>query len=132
MKKKEIENTLLVRARAELQKTNQSIFSGGAKDRLFEKIDKKLGEDVILLNDLQAAGLEPSQKLTDRITGREEALADLQAEISSRVTELHGNLDIAKSAIAELRKVNPKKANELENSLSLKIEGKKRSIKNKR
>lgn len=121
MKKKEIENTLLERARAELQKTNQSIFSGDAKERMYEKIDKKLNKDVVLLNDFQKAGLEPSQKLTDRITGREEALEDLKAELRSDLTELHGNLDGAKSAISELRKVNPRKANELENSLLLKV-----------
>lgn len=129
MKRKEKENALLARARAELQKTDQSIMASKVKDNIYDKIEKKLNEDIALHNDLKKVDVEPSKELSDRIITREDALKDLQAELRANTTEIHGDLDAAKAAITELRKVNPKKANELENSLSLKIEGKKRSPK---
>ncbi|TKE89453.1 hypothetical protein FCV44_21575 [Vibrio kanaloae] len=70
--------------------------------------------------------IEPSQVLKDRIEQRQNALDDLSAEINSTEVELHGIADIVKQLITELRKFNPRKANELEQLLTLKQGGKKR------
>jgi hypothetical protein len=63
-----------------------------------------------------------TEKLTDRIEGRQEMLDSLVAEVNSNQTELLGSLDVAKLAIEELRKINPRKASELSNILALKIQ----------
>ncbi|PHR95167.1 MAG: hypothetical protein COA68_17565 [Oceanobacter sp.] len=61
-----------------------------------------------------------STKLLDRIENNTEFLNDLDNKIDLSIIEINiSNTDV-KNAIAELRKVDPKRAAELENSINLK------------
>ncbi|GAA03757.1 hypothetical protein CTM83_05215 [Photobacterium leiognathi subsp. mandapamensis] len=83
-------------------------------------MNNKLRKDIVIRDELLKGGAEPPQKLTDRIEVRQEALDELVATVDTHQT-LFCTYDIAKTVIAELRQYNPKKANELENSLALKV-----------
>jgi hypothetical protein len=121
MNKKDKENKLVANAETELQKTQQLSESEFVKTKLHKFTTDKLSKDIIIRDDLLKEKRDVSEKLNDRIEGRQEMLDSLVAEVNSNQTELLGSYDVAKLAIAELRKVNPKKANELENSLALKV-----------
>jgi len=121
MNKKEKESRLIANAKLELQKTQTIADSEFVKTQLQKFINNKLRKDIVIRDDLIKNDRDVSEKLTDRIEGRQEMLDDLVAEVNSNQTELLGSFDVAKQAIAELRKFNPKKANELENSLALKV-----------
>ncbi|MGI2169635.1 hypothetical protein ACROAE_05495 [Shewanella sp. MF05960] len=121
MNKKEQENRLESKAKNELQKIQQLAESDFVKGKLKEMMNNKLRKDIVIRDDLLKGGAEPSQKLTDKIDDRQQALDDLASIIDTHQTHLLSTYDVAKAAISELRKSNPKKANELENSLALKI-----------
>jgi len=121
MNRKDKESRLVAHAETELQKTQQIAESEFVKTQLHKFTNDKLSKDIIIRNDLLKDKRDVSEKLNDRIEGRQEMLDSLVAEVNSNQTELLSSLDVAKQAIAELRKVNPKKANELENFLSLKV-----------
>ena len=121
MSKKEHENRLESTAKNELQKTQKLAESDFVKGQLREMMNNKLRKDIVIRDDLLKAGAEPSQKLTDIIEGRQKALDELVGIIDLHQTHLLSTYDIAKAAIADLRKYNPKKSNELENSLALKV-----------
>lgn len=121
MNKKEQENRLESKAKNELQKIQQLAESDFVKGKLKEMMNNKLRKDIVIRDDLLKGGVEPSQKLTDKIDDRQQALDDLASIIDTHQTHLLSTYDVAKAAISELRKYNPKKANELENSLALKI-----------
>jgi len=132
MNKKEKENKLVASAETELQKTQQLSESELAKTQLQKFINNKLRKDIIIRDDLLKDDIEPDKVLIKNIEGRQEMLDDLIAEVNSNQTELLRSLDVAKQAISELRKLNPKKASELENSLSLKTKSNHSSIINKK
>lgn len=121
MNKKEQENSLEAKAKNELQKTQQLSNIEMVKAQLKVDLNKELNQDVIIRDDLLKGGVEPSQKLTNKIDGRQQQLDELSAMIETHQTHLLSTYDIAKMAIEALRKYNPKKANELENSLALKV-----------
>lgn len=121
MNKKEQENSLEAKAKNELQKTQQLSNIETVKAQLKADLNKELNQDVIIRDDLLKGGVEPSQKLTNKIDGRQQQLDELSAMIETHQTHLLSTYDIAKMAIEALRKYNPKKANELENSLALKV-----------
>jgi len=121
MSRKNKENKLVANAKAELQKTQQLSESEFVKTQLQKFIKNKLRKEIITREDLIKNGLEPDKVLVKNIEGKQEMLDSLVAEVNSNQTELLGSFDVAKQAIFELRKFNPKKANELENSLVLKI-----------
>lgn len=121
MNKKDKENKLVANAETELQKTQQLSESEFVKTQLHKFTTDKLSKDIIIRDDLLKDKRDVSEKLNDRIEGRQEMLDSLVAEVNSNQTELLDSYDVAKLAIAELRKVNPKKANELENFLALKV-----------
>ena len=122
MNKKDKENKLVANAETELQKTQQLSESEFVKTQLQKFINNKLRKDIIIRDDLLKDDIEPDKILINNIEGRQEMLDDLVAEVNSNQTELLGSLDVAKLAIEELRKVNPKKASELSNILALKIQ----------
>jgi len=93
MRKKQKENRLANTAKLELQKTQQLAESNYIKGQLLKFTSNKL---------------------------RQAVLDDLVSEINATQTEQHGSFEIAKNAIAELRKFNPRKADELEQLLVLK------------
>ena len=121
MDKQEQENRLESIAKNELQKTQQLAESDFVKGQLKEFMNNKLRKDIVIRDDLLKDGAEPSQKLSDKIDSRQEALDDLVSIMDTHQTHLLSSYDVAKGAIYELRKYNPKKANELENSLALKV-----------
>ena len=85
-------------------------------------MSNKLRKDIVLRDDLIKNGSAPSEKLISRIEGREDALNQLVAEISTTQTELLGTYDILKALICELRKYAPEKADKFEGTLVLKIQ----------
>lgn len=115
------ENRLESLAKNELQKTQQLAESDFMKGQLKKMMNNKLRKDIVIRDDLLKGGAEPSQKLTDKIDGRQQALDDLVSIMDIHQTHLLSTYDVAKAAISELRKYNPQKANELENSLALKV-----------
>lgn len=121
MDKKKQENKCETRAKNELKKTQQIAESDISKNQLRKFMNKKLRDDIINRDDLLKNGIKPSQQLKDKIDSRQQALEDLASDIDTHQTYLLSTYDIAKSAIAELRKFSPKKANDLENSLALKV-----------
>jgi len=122
MNKKEKESRLIANAKLELQKTQTIADSEFVKTQLQKFINNKLRKDIVIRDDLIKNDRDVSEKLTDRIEGRQEMLDDLVAEVNSSQTELFCSLDVAKLAIEELRKVNPRKASELSNILALKVQ----------
>ena len=122
MNRKDKESRLVANAETELQKTQQIAESEFVKTQLHKFTNDKLNKDIIIRDDLLKDKRDVSEKLNDRIEGRQEMLDSLVAEVNSNQTELLGSYDVAKLAIAELRKVNPKKANELSNKLALKAQ----------
>jgi predicted HAD superfamily phosphohydrolase len=122
MNKKDKENRLVANAKTELQKTQQIAESEFVKTQLQKFVNNKLRKDIIIRDDLLKHDIEPDKILIKNIEGRQEMLDSLVAEVNSNQTELLGSLDVAKLAIEELRKVNPRKASELSNILALKIQ----------
>lgn len=122
MNKKDKENQLVANAETELQKTQQIAESEFVKTQLQKFINKKLRKNIIIRDDLLKDDIEPDKMLIKNIEGRQEMLDSLVAEVNSNQTELLGSLDVAKLAIEELRKINPRKASELSNILALKIQ----------
>ncbi|WP_220460092.1 MULTISPECIES: hypothetical protein [unclassified Colwellia] len=121
MNKNEKENRLTANAKLELQKTQTIADSEFVKTQLQKFINNKLRDDIITRDDLIKDNREPDKVLIKNIEGRQEMLDDLIAEVNSNQIELLGSFDVAKQAISELRKVAPKKAEQLENSLIFKI-----------
>ena len=121
MSKKDHEKRLESTAKNELQKTQQLAESDFVKGQLKEMMNNKLRKDIVIRDDLLKAGDEPSKALSDKIDGRQEALDDLVSIIDTHQTHLLSTFDVAKAAIAELKKYDPTKANLLENSLVLKV-----------
>ncbi|HFG1773410.1 TPA: hypothetical protein ACGF4T_002153 [Vibrio cholerae] len=121
MRKKDHENRLESAAKLELQKTQELVNSDLLRGQIKDFLNNKLRKDILLRDELLKDGAEPSKQLMDRIEGRQEDLDELVSTIDTYQTHLLSTYDIAKIAIARLRKYNPKKANELENSLALKV-----------
>lgn len=126
-------STLESNAKAELLKTQQIAQSDMVKEHLLTIHNSKL-RNSLKVRDLLEKRLESiSPKLIERIEQQQSLLDDLVIDIASTNTELYGANDKARNAIAKLRKVDPRRANELENSLSLKNQTRKsRTITKKR
>ncbi|OUR75858.1 hypothetical protein A9Q75_17330 [Colwellia psychrerythraea] len=116
----EDKNALLAIAKAEIQKAEQLILNNENNKNLSKKHNKKLKNDLVLKADLEKDNREISTKLLDRIENNTEFLNDLDNKIDLSVIEINIlNTDV-KNTIAALRKVDPKKAAELENTINLK------------
>ncbi len=117
---KQDKNALLAIAKAEIQKTEQLILNNENIKNLSKKHNKKLKNDLALKADLEKGNREVSIKLLDRIENNTEFLNDLDNKIDLSIIEINiSNTDV-KNTIAALRKVDPKKAAELENTINLK------------
>lgn len=126
MNKKRNENRLSDKVRSEIDKAQQLSRSHHHKDQLYKFASKKLTNDVVRRDKLLQEKIEPSQVLKDRIEQRQIALDDLRAEINNTEVEQHGIAEIVKQLINELRKFNPRKANEFEQALKINQRVKKR------
>jgi hypothetical protein len=128
-----LKNSLLAKAKAELQKVQQLEIANDKNEELNIKYNKELKKDIILKNHLIFENKDPSQKLLDRIQNNQDYLDDLSIKIDSVTANIGVSEIDLKAAIAELRKTDPKAANALENSLNLKKTNKKtREINKKR
>ncbi len=117
---KQDKNALLASAKVEIQKVEQLILNNEHNKNVSEKHNKKLNNDLIFKADLIKNDLNISQKLLDRIENNTNVINDLDTQIDLSIIEIDiSNTDV-KNAISELRKVDPKKATELENSINLK------------
>jgi hypothetical protein len=113
-------NALLATAKAEIQKAEQLILNNEQNKNLSEKHNKKLEIDLISKTDLIKNHLNISQRLLDRIENNTNIINDLDIQIDLSIVEIDiSNTDV-KNAISALRKVDPKKATELENIINLK------------
>jgi hypothetical protein len=116
----EDKNALLAIAKAEIQKAEQLIINNENNTNLSKKHNKKLKNDLVLKADLEKDNRAISTKLLDRIENNTEFLNDLDNIIDLSIIEINiSNTDV-KNTIAALRKVDPKKAAELENTINLK------------
>ena len=128
-----LRNSLLEKAKAEVQNVQQLISNNEKNEALNEKYNDKLNIDIALKNDLIVENKDPSQKLLDRIDSNQGFLDNLSVKIDSVATNIGLSEIDVKAAIAELRKVDPKAAASLENSLNLKKKNKEtREINQKR
>jgi hypothetical protein len=113
-------SALLATAKAEIQKAKQLILNNENNKNLSSKHNKKLKIDLILKADLEKDNRPVSTKLLDRIENNTEFLNDLDNKIDLSIVEIDVTNTDVKNAISTLRKVDPKKAAELENTISLK------------
>ena len=114
-------------------KTQQLSISGEVKELLLDRQNKKLKNNLILRDKRQKNRQSLSLRLLDRIQDEQNFLDDLRIEIDSTVVETYASYDIARQAIAELKKTDVVAASKLENALNLKIGAKKsRTIVKKR
>jgi hypothetical protein len=117
---KQDKNALLANAKTEIQKAEQLILNNEQNKNLSEKHNKKLEIDLISKTDLIKNHLNISQRLHDRIENNTNNINDLDIQIDLSIVEIDiSNTDV-KNAISALRKVDPKKATELENIINLK------------
>jgi len=117
---KQDKNALLANAKTEIQKAEQLILNNEQNKNLSEKHNKKLEIDLISKTDLIKNHLNISQRLLDRIENNTNIINDLDIQIDLSIVEIDiSNTDV-KNAISALRKVDPKKATELENIINLK------------
>ncbi|WP_237333278.1 hypothetical protein [Vibrio anguillarum] len=96
---------------------NEQIIS---KEKLCVREKEQVNNKLKIKKELKRGNKEPSQKLKDKIEGHQLKIDDLESEISKIKSQFLKYVDISKGTISELRKIDPKKANELEYSLSLK------------
>jgi len=117
---KQDKNTLLANVKAEIQKTDQLILNNENNKSLSEKYNKKLKNDLIFKADLIKNNLNISQNLLDRIESNTDVINDLDIKMDLSIVEIDiSNTDV-KNAISALRKIDPKKAAELENNINIK------------
>ncbi|MBF4376024.1 hypothetical protein EAY46_23850 [Vibrio anguillarum] len=91
-----------------------------SKEKLCVREKEQVNNKLKIKKELKRGNKEPSQKLKDKIEGHQLKIDDLESEISKIKSQFLKYVDISKGTISELRKIDPKKANELEYSLSLK------------
>ncbi|WP_044362084.1 hypothetical protein [Vibrio fluvialis] len=113
-------NTKFVHAKQALERAKTLNQLENDKNKLFEKLDSRLRKLSIRRENYEISQGEAPKALKDSIKNTQDIFDEISSEISTDRTQLLDAIDIAKSAIAELRKVNPKKASELEFQLSLK------------
>jgi hypothetical protein len=118
--KKQDKNALLANAKAEIKKAEQLILNTEHNKNLSSKHNKKLKNDLVLKADLEKDNREVSTRLLDRIENNTEFLNGLNNKIDLSIVEIYlSNTDV-KNAITALRKIDPKKAAELQNAINLK------------
>jgi hypothetical protein len=117
MDKKVRENILTASAKIELAKIQNLVNADCEKTQLHTSVDDQLRKDVILRDDLLKDDRNVSLTLLNRIEGRAEALEDIICELNNGEVEIESTLNLNNGKLAELRKINPAKASELENSV---------------
>lgn len=119
-KNNEKANRLIAAINAEYQKAGQLSEQSFIESHSQDGINEQLHKDIIKRDDLTNDKLAPSDKLLERIDDQQNDIDDLSISITSTETEFYSSVEIAKQAISELRKYDPRKADELESRLLLK------------
>ncbi len=117
MDKKTRENILTASAKIELAKIQSLVNADCDKTQLHTSEDDKLRKDIILRDDLIKDDRDISERLLNRIEGTAEALEDILCQLNGNEVEIEHSLNLNNGKLAELRKLNPAKASELENSV---------------
>ncbi|ENO7073333.1 hypothetical protein ACBZ37_003177 [Vibrio cholerae] len=81
---------------------------------------EKLNERLIIKKNLENRKEALNQRLKDKIENHQLKIGDLEAEINNIKSLFLQSIEITNIALSELRKVDPKKANEIEFSIALK------------
>jgi len=128
-KRDDLENT----AKCQLQKTHQIAESGLVKDQLITRKNKELKGNIICRDKIIKVQKSPPTKLIELMEEKQNILDDLIVEVSGKTVELNASDLKLQQAIAELRKVDPTAADQLEQSIMIKKDlYKSRVIANKR
>lgn len=108
------------RAKNKLLKTQQLDMNEATKSKVLDKKNNELKKNIQLKEHIERSKQKPPTKLLDMIDEQQKFLDDLSSELTSDQVQTVTSNDEARKVIAELRRVDPKKADELENALNLK------------
>ncbi|MCR9837362.1 hypothetical protein ACP6H4_23895 [Vibrio harveyi] len=108
------------RAKNKLLKTQQLDMSEATKSKVLDKKNNELRKNIQWKEHIERSKQKPPTKLLDMIDEQQKFLDDLSSELTSDQVQTITSNDEARKVIAELRRVDPKKADELENALNLK------------
>lgn len=108
------------RAKNKLIKTQQLDMNEATKSKVLDKKNNELKKNIQLKEHIERSKQKPPTKLLDMIDEQQKFLDDLSSELTSDQVQTVTSNDEARKVIAELRRVDPKKADELENALNLK------------
>jgi hypothetical protein len=120
MNKKNKRDALENTAKCQLQKTYQIAESGLVKDLLITRKNKALKDNVIFRDKIIKDRQKPPTKLLELMEEQQNFLDDLIVEVSGKTVELSASDLKLQQAIAELRKVDPIAADQLEQSIIIK------------
>jgi len=120
MNKKSKRDALENTAKCQLQKTHQIAESGLVKDQLITRKNKALKDNIIIRDKIIKDRQKPSTKLLELMEEQQNFLDDLIVEVSGKTVELSSSDLKVQQAIAELRKVDPTAADQLEQSIIIK------------
>ena len=87
---------------------------------MLDKKNNELRKNIQWKEHIERSKQKPPTKLLDMIDEQQKFLDDLSSELTSDQVQTITSNDEARKVIAELRRVDPKKADELENALNLK------------
>lgn len=120
MNKKNKRDALENTAKCELQKTQQIAESGLVKDQLISRTNKELKDNVIFRDKIIKDHESPPTKLIELMEEKQNILNDLIVEVSGKTVELSASDLKLQQVIAELRKIDPTAADQLEQSIMIK------------
>ncbi|GIA46619.1 hypothetical protein FXE71_06735 [Vibrio cholerae] len=109
-----------------LDSKNKTNLSNNLNDKIILKGNicdnekEKLKERLIIKKNLENRKEDPSQRLKDKIESHQLKIGDLEAQINNIKSLFLQSIEITNIALSELRKVDLKKANEIEFSIALK------------
>ncbi|EKO3572243.1 hypothetical protein P0E94_001886 [Vibrio metschnikovii] len=109
-----------------LESKNKTNLSNNLNDQIILKRNicdnekEKLKERLIIKKKLEKRKEEPNQRLKDKIENHQLKIGDLEAEINNIKSLFLQSTEITNIALSELRKIDQKKANEIEFTIALK------------
>ncbi|HHC6594166.1 TPA: hypothetical protein ACN4AN_004180 [Vibrio parahaemolyticus] len=115
-RKAQLENN----AKNQILKSQQLDIYETIKRKLLDSKNEKLRTNIKLRDKMKMNLQNPSTKFLDMIDEQQEFLDELSNELASDQAQTLISNDKARQLISELRLVDPRKADELENSLNLK------------
>ncbi|MGY2574886.1 hypothetical protein [Vibrio sp. C8] len=114
-----------------LESKNKTNLSNNLNDQIILKVNicdnekEKLKGLLIIKKNLENRKEEPNQRLKDKIENHQLKIGDLETEINNIKSLFLQSIENTNIELSKLRKVDPKKANEIEFSIALKKPNKK-------